>query len=50
MPDLADGQSVEWHVRGDSGQTEVRRDEPHANRWLDLKLWLQSLLVSEGDL
>ena len=49
----ADGpppQSVEWHVRGENSQTLVRRDEPHADWWLDLKLWLLSLFVSEDDL
>ena len=45
-----DGHSIEWHVRGDNGKTEVWREEPHASIWLDFSLWLQSLLVSEGDL
>jgi putative cardiolipin synthase len=47
---LGEDGSVEWHVRGENGKTEVRREEPHASIWLDFSLWLQSLLVSEGDL
>jgi len=45
-----DGRSVEWHVRGVDGKTQVVREEPHASLWLDFSLWLQSLLVSEDDL
>jgi putative cardiolipin synthase len=45
-----DGQTVEWHLRDDSGKTQVRHDEPHASPWQGISLWLQSLLVSESDL
>jgi cardiolipin synthase C len=45
-----DGQTIEWHLRDDNGKTQVRRDEPHASLWLNLSLWLQSLLVSEDAL
>ncbi len=45
-----DGYSVEWHVRGANGETQVLREEPHASLWNDFSLWLQSLLVSEGEL
>jgi putative cardiolipin synthase len=41
---------VEWHLRGDNGKTDVRRDEPHASLWLDFSLWLQSWLVTEDAL
>jgi cardiolipin synthase C len=47
---LGEDGAVEWHVRGNNGETQVRRDEPHASLWLDFSLWLQSWLVSEGDL
>jgi putative cardiolipin synthase len=45
-----DGQTVEWHLRDDSGKTQVRHDEPHVSLWQGISLWLQSLLVSENDL
>ncbi|WP_436310406.1 phospholipase D family protein [Variovorax sp. LjRoot130] len=45
-----DGQTVEWHLRDDSGKTQVRHDEPHASLWQGISLWLQSLFVSENDL
>lgn len=45
-----DGQTVEWHLRDDSGKTQVRHDEPHASPWQGISLWLQSLFVSENDL
>jgi putative cardiolipin synthase len=44
------GESIEWHLRDDDGKTQVLHHEPHASRWLDLRLWFQSLLVSEGAL
>lgn len=46
----ADGQSVEWHLRGDNGEDLVRHEEPHASLWVNVLLWLQSLLVSEDAL
>ena len=47
---LGEDGAIEWHVRGENGKTEVRREEPHASIWLDLSLWLQSFLVSEDAL
>ena len=45
-----DGQSIEWHARGENGKTQVLREEPLASVWLDFALWLQSLFVSEESL
>jgi putative cardiolipin synthase len=45
---LGEDGAIEWHVRGENGKTEVRREEPHASTWFSL--WLQSLLVSEDAL
>jgi putative cardiolipin synthase len=47
---LAEDGALEWHIRGENGETQVRRNEPHASLWLDFSLWLQSFLVSEGEL
>ncbi len=47
---LGEDGALEWHLRGDDGKTQVRRDEPHASLGLDFSLWLQSLFVSEDDL
>ena len=45
-----DGHSIEWHVRGENGEAQVLREEPHASLWFNFLLWLQSLLVSEDSL
>jgi putative cardiolipin synthase len=47
---LAQDGSIEWHLRGENGEIQVRRDEPHASLWRDFSLWLQSLLVPEDEL
>ncbi len=46
----ADGRSIEWHSRGENGQPQVLREEPHRSPWLDFSLWLQSFFVSEESL
>jgi putative cardiolipin synthase len=42
-----DGRTVEWLTRDEQGREVATTDEPGSNPWLQLKLWLQSLLVDE---
>jgi len=43
----AGGNSLEWHSRNPDGSSKVQREEPHANVFQDIGLWLQSLIVPE---
>jgi hypothetical protein len=42
-----DGRTIEWLGRDEQGQVVTTTDEPGNSTWLQLKLWLQSLLVDE---
>jgi putative cardiolipin synthase len=42
-----DGRTIEWLGRDDQGRVVATTDEPGSSPWLQLKLWLQSLLVDE---
>jgi putative cardiolipin synthase len=42
-----DGHAIEWLGRDEQGQVVATTDEPGSSPWLQLKLWLQSLLVDE---
>ena len=42
-----DGRTIEWLGRDEQGQVVTTTDEPGSSTWLQLKLWLQSLLVDE---
>jgi cardiolipin synthase C len=42
-----DGRTVEWLSRDDQGREVATIDEPGSSAWLQLKLWLQSLVVGE---
>jgi putative cardiolipin synthase len=42
-----DGRTIEWLGRDDQSRVVATTDEPGSSPWLQLKLWLQSLLVDE---
>jgi cardiolipin synthase C len=42
-----DGRTIEWLGRDEQGQVVATTDEPGSSPWLQLKLWMQSLLVDE---
>ena len=47
---MPDAKTIEWIHTDEQGQLRVTTQEPDSGRWLQLKLWLQSLLVNERDL
>jgi putative cardiolipin synthase len=42
-----DGSTIEWIGLDENGRTTATTDEPGSGAWLQLKLWLQSLIVGE---
>jgi cardiolipin synthase C len=45
-----DGDTIEWIDTDEDGKTSATTREPQSGWWLNLKLWLQSLVVAERDL
>jgi cardiolipin synthase C len=45
-----DAKTIEWVRADEQGELRATTQEPDSGPWLQLKLWLQSLLVNERDL